>query len=483
MGQTVVEFNMQGGLADVPAGEMLFALGSSYRENTLVWLADPLNHNQGILDQVGGAHPLGDAIGRTFVSELYGELVVPLLADQPAFQQLNLELGYRHSWQHPTEDVSSYKALIDWRVADRLRFRGGRQVANRAPNIGELFQSSEQLAPFSNYGDWCSDLNPVNNLSPNPTVNKNGAEGAAAARALCTALMGADAADYFYSDPFRPNAASQGRLSYLSGNPNLRSETAETFTFGIVADVTDAITLTFDYWNIEISDMIAAQLPDVIYSRCFDPATNPSYDPMFQPCTQVVRDPETGANADTLITFNNEGAVDTAGYDVQLDWRGEVGPGSMSLNFLATITSRMRTRVDPASDWREWKGTSGPTDLTSIDPYVYDYRTFATLAYSSGKWSGSLRWRHLPPIEAARATEQSPVTQAPTASYDMFDVAGRYDIRDNWQMRFGIDNLLDREPETTFDDIQLGLTSTGQTNPRFYDILGRRYYVGVNVRL
>jgi outer membrane receptor protein involved in Fe transport len=483
MGQTIAEFNLQGPITKMPAGDLQFAVGASYRENTLRWLSDTLNNNQGFLDQVGGAHPLGDADGSTFQNDLYGELIVPLLAGKPGFRQLNLELGYRYSRQHPADNVDSYKALVDWRVTDRVRLRGGRQIANRAPNIGELFQSAEQLAPFSAYGDWCSDLNPVNVLSPNPAINKNGAAGAAAARQLCTQLMGPTGADYFYNDPFRPDVATQGRLSYLSGNPNLKSEGAETFTFGVVADVSESVRLTLDYWHIQLSDLIAAQLPDVIYSRCFDPDENPGLDPTFQPCTQVVRDPATGANSDTLITFNNEGAVDTSGYDAQLDWSGNVGPGRMNVNFLLTLTDELKTRPNPKSAWRDWVGTNGPTDLTSIDPYVYHYRSFTTLGYSAGDWTGSLRWRHLPPIKEATATPVSPVTKLPTASYDIFDLAGRYNIKNNMQLRFGVDNLFDRKPEETFYDFSRNIPATGDTNEQFYDILGRRFYIGFNVQI
>jgi outer membrane receptor protein involved in Fe transport len=484
MGQTVGEFNMQGPILTMPAGDLQFALGASYRENNLLWLADTLNHNQGFLDQVGGAHPLGDASGRTTTNDVYGELVVPLLNDKPGVRQMNLELGYRYSHQAPAENVDSYKALIDWSVTDRVRLRGGRQIANRAPNIGELFQSAEQLAPFSSFGDWCSPLNPVNVLAPNPAVNKNGPAGAAAARTLCEQLMGPTGAAAFYSDPTGwLDVATQGRLSYLSGNPNLRSEGAETFTFGVVADIAESARLSFDYWHIELKDLIAAQLPDVVYSRCFDPLENPGLDPQFQPCRQVVRNPDNGGNADTLITFNNEGAVDTSGYDVQFDWNSDIGPGNMTLNFLVTWTEELLTRPNPQSAWRDWTGTNGPTDLTSIDPYVFQYRTFTTLGYSANAWTASLRWRHLPSIIEATATPVSPQTKEPTASYDIFDLAGRYDLGDNKQLRFGVDNLFDREPEETFNDFVAHIPATGQTRAQFYDILGRRYYIGFNIRL
>jgi outer membrane receptor protein involved in Fe transport len=57
----------------------------------------------------------------------------------------------------------------------------------------------------------------------------------------------------------------------------------------------------------------------------------------------------------------------------------------------------------------------------------------------------------------------------------------RYGFSNGMELRFGIDNLLNAEPETNWKE--LGATTTqydneGVTNPAFYDVLGRRYYVG-----
>ena len=476
--QTIAEFNLQGPITELPAGELLFALGTSYRENSMLYLADTLNHNKSILDLAAGATPVGDADGRTSTSEVYGELVVPLLAGKPGFQQLNLELGYRKSFQHPTEDIDSYKALLDWRVVDRVRLRGGRQVANRAPNIGELFQTDEQSAIFTSTGDWCSDLNPVNTLSPNPSLNPDAAE----ARMLCEALMGPAGASEFYANPLRRATATGTQFSYLSGNPNLRSERAETFTFGLVADVTDTIRVSLDYWDIEIIDMIAAQLPDTLYAQCMSPITNPNYDPLFEPCTRIVRDKGTGENAASFVDFSNKGAIRTSGYDMQLDWGRDLGPGALSLNVLGSVTDSLETRPEPGDNWKEWKGTSGPTDLSGINPFVYEYRVFTTIGYTGNGWTGSVRWRHLASIEAD-GNLNNPGRFTPAGAYDMVDVAGRYDLRDNIQLRFGIDNFFDRDPELVFPDARTGYNGRGETEENFYDILGRRYYIGFNIQI
>ncbi len=69
-------------------------------------------------------------------------------------------------------------------------------------------------------------------------------------------------------------------------------------------------------------------------------------------------------------------------------------------------------------------------------------------------------------------------TVQPTSSYDRFDLFGGWSVRDNIQLRFGIDNLLDADPEIV--GANPGQTNAmGLTNTGFYDILGRRYYAGV----
>ena len=189
-----------------------------------------------------------------------------------------------------------------------------------------------------------------------------------------------------------------------------------------------------------------------------------------------MRDPQTGNDANTLLKFTNEGAADFAGYDVSVDWAGDVGRGSLNVNAIITITDKVKTRVNPEAAWNDWKGTSGPADITGLDPYAFDYRTFVTTNYSFGRWGTTLRWRHLPSIDSVSSRAPGNTLQ-PTGSYNMFDFAGRFEINDQLNLRFGVDNLLDREPERTFPEATN--TARGQTNPSFYDILGRRYYVGL----
>jgi len=473
--QEVAEFNVQGSLADMPAGELAFALGASYRENNFRWYPPPLATPESIFDLPAGQYPRSTTIGKIEATDIYGELLVPLVSDKAFAEAINLELGYRSSDNDPSEDVDSYKALLDWQLTPRVRIRGGHQVANRAPNVAELFQQGNQRLIVGTQGDWCSDLNPVNAFSPNPSLNPNAAQ----ARALCETLMTPVGALEYYNNPNRPSGAVGFFWAFVDGNLAVGPETAGTTTIGTVADVTDRFTLTVDYWSIKIDQMISSQDPNQLYRQCLDPATNPSFDPTFAPCTQVVRDPFNGTNAIASLLYTNEGAVEFSGYDIQTDWSTDLGPGLFSLTSVVTIADKTKTRVSPQADWTDWTGTSGPADITGLNGYAYDYRTHVTASYSQGPWGGTLRWRHLPSIESAGTVNNTVNTFQPTGAYDIMDFAGRYSSDSGWLVRFGIDNLFDVEPERTFPEATN--TATGQTNANFYDILGRRYYFALSL--
>src|SRR4029077_17673749 len=77
--------------------------------------------------------------GSTHVSEAYAEFSIPLLKDLPFVKSLEIDPGYRYSKYNTAGGVKTFKLLGDWQVTDWIKFRGGLEVANRAPNIAELF--------------------------------------------------------------------------------------------------------------------------------------------------------------------------------------------------------------------------------------------------------------------------------------------------------------------------------------------------------
>ena len=480
MDQNIAEVNVQGKVVDMPAGEARFAAGVSYRENSYDSSSPTgLARQTSFLDGAVGIFPGGNSAGETSASDIYGELLLPLIADKGVFDQFNLELGYRHSDNDPTDSVETYKIMVDWRVNDKVRVRGGRNIANRAPNIGELFDAKTQIvgAGGSVLGDLCWEGNTTGGgLSANPARNPNAAQ----VKELCRARMGESGFAEFYNPSTIQPTGLGTTFAVINnvGNPNLDNETAESITLGAVIRVGDRTSFSIDVYQIALKNMIAAQSVDSVYTQCFSAELNPTFDPATVACQMVQRDPGNGARAPTDVSYTNASRLETNGVDVQFDWGTDLGPGNLNLSFLTSYLHSMKTAVDPQAPFREWQGTFGPSDLSGVNGGAFEYRTFTTVSYSSGPWNVGLRWRHLPSIKAA-ATITGNTLLLPTKSYDVFDLSGGFNFSTSMTLRYGIDNLLDTDPQITDRTIY---SPGAATNAGFYDVLGRRAYVALGLK-
>jgi iron complex outermembrane recepter protein len=131
------------------AGELRFAAGAAYRDNEFQF--EPLNDNVNVNDHPIGLFVSNNTAGEMSVSELYGELLVPVA------ERLDLEFGYRYSdFDSAAGSVDTWKALFDYSATDAIRLRGGLQSATRAPNTAEMFQGPTMLTVGFGPSDPCS---------------------------------------------------------------------------------------------------------------------------------------------------------------------------------------------------------------------------------------------------------------------------------------------------------------------------------------
>jgi iron complex outermembrane receptor protein len=496
MEQNIVEANLQGKLADIPTGELLFALGTTWRENTFTYQTDILTSQNSFLDGGIGLFPAGDSSGSTEVKEIYGELLVPVLSDLPGVQALNLELGYRYSDYDTVGTNSTYKGIIDWAIASPLRFRGGYQLAIRAPNIGELFLARTQTVGSTSYGDYCS-LQSNAPFGANPAFNP---ANAANVENLCRQLMGPTGAAVYYAGTQLPGGPGLS-LPNTIGNPFLDPEEAETITLGFVFAspfenrFARQLRASIDWYSIDLTDAIGATAVDTVAEQCFSPQWNPTFDPNAEACRNIVRDPNTGGPGTINVSYTNAGAIRTQGIDLQVDWGldladfGAEGAGSLAFNFLFNYVNKYETRATPSSPFLDWTDSLGPPQPTlGLQSGVYKWKAYTTVNYFRGPISASLRWRYLPDIRAAGAVstpETNTVLGAP--SYSIVDLAGLWNITDSLQLRLGVDNLFDKDPPIINRNPAAPNGMTGGTlDPNagngpggYWDVLGRRYYVGL----
>jgi iron complex outermembrane receptor protein len=487
MSQKFVEANVQGRLVNMPAGEARFSAGVHSRENSYYYIFDPLQTQEAFNDNPMG-FPANNTIGETAVDEVYGELLLPLLAGDSG-RHLNLELGYRYSDYDLQGGVDTYKALIDWGITETLRFRGGKQLATRAPNIAEMFQADTQSWTFASPGDPCG-RNSLAAYGANAAVNPNFQR----AIDICSARMGVAGAATFYTGT-QPNGGLWTPFSNATGNPNVDPEDAETWTAGFVwtpntgREKLDGLNLTVDWYEIEITNMISIEPALAVYEQCLSVANNPASDPLHPACLRVNRNPASGGAAPTTVSYINAAFAKVAGVDLTANWVTNLAGGNFGVNFMISQLLEEKTQATAASPVYDWKGSLGPDPGTSLNNGAFDYRTFTTVNYGRADWNLALRWRHLPTaIDGNEAVAKATpglvsTTTGAQEDYDIFDLSGTWDFGDRTSLRYGIDNLFDTGAVWTGGRTAADVSpssGSGTTEAGFYDILGRTYYVGAN---
>jgi iron complex outermembrane recepter protein len=497
--QTIVETNLQGGLFDLPAGQLRMAIGASYREMDYQFTNDTLTtQGRSFLDQALGIYPSGEVDALIDVKEVYGELLIPVLADIPFIQEFNLEVGGRMSDYSTTGTSYTYKILGDWSVTDWLRFRGGYNRSERAPNIGELFLAAQQTFGINNRGDVCSRLNPFG-FSANPAVNAN----AAAVEATCRALMnqaGPDAANLYYSGT-QSTAGFGFAFPTLVGNPNLIPETADTWTAGLVIQSPvsggplSRLRMSVDFYDITIKDAIGAQTIGAVQQQCFDPLFNPLVltDPVAaantQFCQLLPRNP-TGQLGNVQITYANAGRVHLRGIDAQLDWAMDIGPGTLTVNSVLNYQMDFESSsLFPQLPLVDYVGTTGAGE-NGLNANPFEYRVLTSVGYGVGPFRAAIQWQYWPGLEdGGEATAPTPLT-APYPDYHLFNFNSSYQVTEDIGIRFGVDNLFNKAPPLgTHNPTVTAATAaaTGQLQgggflTGVHDTNGRRYYLGANLR-
>lgn len=480
--QDIAEINITGELFDLPAGTVGAAFGASTRDNDYRWRPDDQLARPSTNYPIG-LFPTSPTAGKTSVKELYGELLIPVLADITGIQELNLELGARYSDFDTSGEIWTYKGLIDWSINDNVRVRGGYQRANRAPNVSELYTGPTTSVVGFAGGDPC--LRNTNNTTwGNHPDNPNRAKVIALCSELINRSTGGNNNSPWHTaanfpdaivGPFTTNFPLE--LANITGNPNLRNEEADTYTAGVVLNspfegLFERATLSIDYYQVEIRDAISPTDSWSVYNKCLNgDGSNPSYS-YNEFCSLIARDND-GYRATVDTPYFNLGAIQTAGVDVQLNWGVDVAGGLLNVSSVVNYLDYYRDQQAPTAPFVEATGTFR-------NGGQFDYKILTTVSFMRDDWSVGFRHRFLPDIDSA-ASATIPNTPVQGAdSYHMIDTFGSYSLSEKISLRGGIDNLFDLDPEIVGRNP--GTTDAkGSTSPAYYDAIGRRFYVAVEL--
>ena len=166
------------------------------------------------------------------VTEVYGELSLPFT------DKFQGSIALRDSDYSSFGSQGTHRLDFGYELNDVVKFRTSYNLAVRAPSIGALYAPAGESFPGAN--DPCSSLG---------TVQTD------AVRAICEAT-GVPASEVFSQSI---NLPAQQVRSLVGGNPNLKPEEADTFTYGVVlTEVLPGLTASIDVYDIEINNVIAA---------------------------------------------------------------------------------------------------------------------------------------------------------------------------------------------------------------------------------
>ena len=418
-------------------------LGLEYREDKLVFQPDA-GFTSG--DGAGQGGATAGVSGSLDVNEFFGEFSLPVLEDVSFAESLTLDLGYRYSDYSTGKTTDTYKIAMDWEVTDSLKIRGSFQSATRHANIRELF------VPQS-FGLYNADEDPCAGATPTYTLAQCELQGVTAAR---------------YGTIADSPAGQYNQLQ--GGNPDLDPEDSETKSFGVIFSPMEDFDIALDYFNITLDQAIGTISPEVILRKC-------SLEANAEFCALINRSSNQTlwVNPSNLIQTNvNTGSLETEGVDFDISYAKEFSDmGRLNMKLIGTYLTDWTTEPVKGEGFIE---CLGHWDRTSCNNPTPEWRWNLVSTWTT-PWdstiTGTLRY-----MGEVEELNDGP-TDLDAVTY--LDVATSWDVLDNVTVRFGINNLLDEEPEI-IPNAPSGI-GNGNTFPGSYDTLGRYVFAGVTYRL
>jgi outer membrane receptor protein involved in Fe transport len=290
------------------------ALGYSYRREKGEYVPDPLTNSGDTTgnktEKTGG----GYRENAGFV-----ELNVPLVADVPAVQLFEVQAALRFFNFDTFGSDATYKFGGRWQLFEHIALRATYSTAFRAPSVAELYQG--QADNFPDASDPCSVFN--------QDTGEND-------RTLTPAQQANCAAEGIPTDHSDDRVQLRSRVG---GNPALQAETAKILTFGTVitpkgSKFIDGLSLTVDYFAVDVDNAITSKTAEVILANCYNKTPRSEED-----CNLITRN---AFNAiEEISDLNtNIGGFETTGIDFGIVYSLPTDVGTVRATFDGIILGK-----------------------------------------------------------------------------------------------------------------------------------------------
>lgn len=451
-----VNFDGDLGSIEMPAGPIVWAAGYERRSERASFTPDGAAA-LGQIYFVAGEETKGDYS----VEEFYAQVEVPILEGAPFAETLSVQMAARaFDYSNSAGSDTISKFTVVWAPIEDVRFRTTFSEGFRAPNIGELY--APQRLTAASYIDPCKDW--VNKSNP-----------------ILVANCQADG----LSTTFNPNSSQATGI--LGGNPDLKPETSETLSLGVVVtpSAIPELSVSLDYFDIEIEDAIAAIGTGDIINGCYTNSVGFT-DPL---CALITGPAAVGASASgtgsprrdavgnisgQLLVNDNFATFETSGIDFEVKYGFELQEANIDLSLSGTWLDKYEYRSFDGGELQQLAGKFGTDPYQSDNVAAFpEWKYNVKASYSQDNWGVTWITHYFGEVTDSK---KDPDNLANTAdAHWTHDVQGFYQY-DNMTFTLGMRNVTDEEPPY--------VTNNGDMNTIHYnyDTAGRYLYSRLSVR-
>lgn len=254
---------------------------------------------------------------------------------------------------------------------------------------------------------------------------------------------------------------------YLSGNAELKPETSTQYSAGMVFAPNNDFSITVDYWNIEMEDLVDTLTEQQIFDN---PVT---YREMFTSWHNNT----TGEDELAIIQARvNIGESSASGIDYRIQQTHDLSFGELTWDFGGTYMLENQNSLYGSS-----LGKFGSDDQVTFRNII---KTGATLTHGNFSHHLGVNYRsgyadqaqEVTVIETDGSFGDDVNIQLQIPSYTTVDFQSQYlTMQDKLKLTLGINNLTDKEPPMT-----LRTSGAGHQvgfDPRYSDAYGRTVYL------
>ena len=416
-------------LMDLEGGSMALAMGADFHRDTTEDTKLPISN---LVTYANSAASHGE--GQRNVAALFAELDIPIT------KALDLDFAVRDDHFSDFGNTVNPKVSFRWQPSSQLMFRGSANTGFRAPTLFDRYGYRLPGATGMTAAKW-----------DDPVLCPGGTPGVAGTGKPLPGYVA--------------GAVCNTTLPKQTGsNPDLTPEKSKGFTLGTVIEPTKNLTLSADYWNIKMTDMLA-NLPEQVYF--LDPVKYASY---------FVRNPDGTINYIKNTTMNL-GGQKAAGVDISGTYafpRNTYGDFKIGLD--GTYLTQFDNQLDKGSPYVSNIGQFGlaSNGTTSSFPIItYRWKHVLRLNWARGEWNMQLTQTY-----NSKYTDQNLVAQQywrNINSYKPWNWTTTYTGIKHVQIVAGVTNLFDAKPPVTNSSLYSFGYLSSAASP-----IGRAYNVRVS---